>query len=617
MEKKYSYMSNWIYVLREMCRFDRKYPLYIGVKSIAAFLSPFLYALIPSVAISMIETGCSVKKFIVVLLVFVLGNLAMGELSIVMENIIKNKNYNVAYGPVQKSVVNQILTMDYSILESAKGKELADRAKYSYEVDWQGWNRIMDMYTPFVYNLLGICVYAILLFPKCPWVLPIFAIMSIMNILIDKKISLVAYRGNCKVINETDSKVNYFFERSTSATDGKDIRMYRMEKWFVSIMNAMVSKRLKVWKKIERNYFIPCLSDTVWSLVRDIIAYSVLLNHFFAGNIDVAGFSLYLGIIAGFAGWLNGGNMGDGFIRAYSEMTRCNWCICDYREFMELSNLGKEKRNSEKELAYDDEKRGACIEFKDVCFRYPGAEDDTIYNLNIKINPAEKIALVGVNGAGKTTLIKLLCGLYQPTSGKIFINGIDISEYEVERYREMIAAVFQDTMVMATSIAENVACCHKDRIDRKKLWSCMELADIADKVKGLPRKEYTSVTNFLDEDGVFFSGGELQRLLLARALYKDASILLLDEPTSALDALAEMEIYEQYNQLSKNRTTIFISHRLASTRFCDRIIFFDKGEIKEVGCHEELMALNGEYATMFAIQSQYYEENGEEITKNV
>lgn len=633
---RYSYFSNWKYVLREMCRYDKKYPLYIGLKSLAAFFGPFLAAIIPSTAIALIQNKYNVTSFSMVMFLLVAGNFAMGLLSMLMDSLLQKKNFYVSYDAVQHQVVDQILTMNYSILESARGRRLADAAKYSYELDWQGWNRVMDMITPFVYNLLGIVVYAILLIPKCPWVLPVFLIMSVMNLLLEKKISRKGYGKYRDVIRETDSKVNYFFQRSTSATDGKDIRMYRMEKWFGDIMNAMVKKRMMVWKRVEVAYFWPCLSDTVWSLVRDVIAYSILVNQFLNGSLDAAAFTLYLGIITGFAGWLNGGNMGDGFVRAYSEMMRCNWGICDYREFMEqpkpYRNAGNDshresdfrrendsqetenhldaipitKNKSGEKTAFSAPENGVIIEFRNVCFRYPEAEQDTIHNLNLRIDAGEKIALVGVNGAGKTTLVKLLCGFYQPSSGEILVNGRNIWDYDLEEYQKQVGAVFQDMMVMATSVAENIACCKKEQIDRKRLWKCMELADIADKVRGLSRKEDTSVTNFLDKDGVLFSGGELQRLLLARALYKDAPMLLLDEPTSALDPLAELAVYEQYHKLSENKTTIFISHRLASTRFCSRILFYDGGQIKEDGSHEELMTLQGEYAEMFTLQSQYY-----------
>lgn len=615
MYKEYSFLDNWRYVFREMCAYDSRYPWYIALKSVTAFLGPFLAAVIPSVAIYLVDQEVDWLTFSAAIIGLVLGNFILGIISTKMDTVIRRKNFFVAYQPVQYQAISKILDVDYAVLETAEGKKLADGARSSYERDWFGWNRIMDMFTPFVFNLLGIVIYTVILIPKCPWVIPVFAIMSVMNLLLERKISRKGWGKHRDVVNEVDSRTNYFFQRSTSATDGKDIRLFRMEDWFSSIMDFLIRKRLRVWKKIEMAYFIPNFSDTVWTLIRDLIAYGVLVNLFLEGKLDAASFTLYLGVITGFAGWLNGGNMGEGFVRANSEMMRCSGWISSYRSFLALWSPYEDAENEEshRHRNYPGEagmEQGVTIEFRNVCFRYPEAEKDVIHNLNLKVQAGENIALVGVNGAGKTTLVKLLCGFYRPDSGQILINGRDIQEYPAGSYRELLGAVFQDMMIMAASVAENVACCREEEIDKELLWQVLRLADIEEKIKSLPKQEKTMVTNFLDKDGILFSGGEIQRIILARALYKNAPLLLLDEPTSALDPMAETAIYEKYHTLSKGKTTIFISHRLASTKFCNRILFFENGEIQEDGTHEELMEKQGRYAEMFSIQSQYYKEDG-------
>lgn len=608
MYKEYSFFSNWRYVFREMCAYDGKYPWYIALKSVTAFLGPFLAAVIPSVAIYLIDQEADWPMFSTAIIGLVLGNFILGMISTKMDTVIRKKNFFVAYQPVQHHAVSKILDVDYAVLETAEGKKLADGARSSYERDWFGWNRIMDMFTPFVFNLLGIVVYTVILIPKCPWVLPVFAVMSVMNLLLERKISRGSWGKHRDVIGEVQSRVDYFFQRSTSATDGKDIRLFQMEEWFSSIMEFLIRKRMRVWKRVEMAYFIPNFSDTVWTLVRDLIAYGVLVNTFLQGKLDAASFTLYLGVITGFAGWLNGGNMGEGFVRANSEMMRCSGWISSYRNFLALWSPYEDGENAD--VGNDLKGNGVSIEFRNVCFRYPEAEKDVIHNLNLKVQAGENIALVGVNGAGKTTLVKLLCGFYRPDSGQILINDRDILEYPTGSYRELLGAVFQDMMILAASVAENVACCREEEIDKKRLWRVLRLADIDEKIKALPKQEKTMVTNFLDKDGILFSGGEIQRIILARALYKDAPLLLLDEPTSALDPIAETTIYEKYHTLSKGKTTIFISHRLASTKFCNRILFFEDGGIQEDGTHEELMEKQGGYAKMFSIQSRYYKEDG-------
>ena len=501
INKEYPILSNWKFVFHEMYSFDHKYPWYIAVRSVAGFLAPFIAAVIPSVAISMVEKRADFLTFFGTMFLFVLGNMIMGIISTKYDFIIKKKNYKVLFQSVQKKVISKIMTVDYQILESAEGKRLADGAKYSYSVEWNGWSRIMDMFTPFAFNLLGIVVYTIILIPRCPWVLPIFAIMSIMNVMIEKKIAQRGYRKYRETIWETDSRVEYFFQRSTSATDGKDIRLYRMEKWFVDVMKTLVQRRMKVWKRVEMYYFLPHLSDTIWSLVRDIIAYTVLINQFLAGELNATTFTFYLGIITGFAGWLNGGNMGDGFVRANSEMIRCNWGINDYRSFMELkdSEHTVEKENTENTCAKngtDKTENGITLEFKNVSFRYPGAKQDVIHNLNLKVSAGENIALVGVNGAGKTTLVKLLCGFYHPNKGQILINGTDNREMDLVKLRTSIGYVIQQIGLFPNmTVEENISVVPKimkwDKERTKK--RVRELMDIVN----MPYEEYGKKYHFM------------------------------------------------------------------------------------------------------------------------
>lgn len=222
----------------------------------------------------------------------------------------------------------------------------------------------------------------------------------------------------------------------------------------------------------------------------------------------------------------------------------------------------------------------------------------------------DKMALVGINGAGKTTIVKLICGFYKPTTGNVYINGIDINDLDLEDYYSYLAVVFQDTFTFSFSIAENVTCEIEGKYDEDKCIEAIKKAGLWDKVHSLPKKEKTFLNKDIEDDGMQLSGGQLQKLMLARALYKECKLLLLDEPTAALDAIAENEMYQKYEEVICGKTALFISHRLASTRFCDKILFLENGKITEEGTHDELMSLNKEYAKMFDVQSQYYREGG-------
>ena len=249
------------------------------------------------------------------------------------------------------------------------------------------------------------------------------------------------------------------------------------------------------------------------------------------------------------------------------------------------------------------------IEFRDVWYKYTGAEDYTIKGLNLTIEPGESIALVGMNGAGKTTLVKLFCGLYAPAKGEILVNGKRIDEYNIEEYYTLISAVFQEIDNVAFTIQEFVSSSDPDKPTAKDdTIAALKSVGIWEKVSSLPDGIDTHLQKGVYEDAVDLSGGQMQKLLLARAIYKDGPILILDEPTAALDPIAENNLYLQYRELTKGKTSIYISHRFASTRFCDRIILLQDGVITESGTHDELMALNGQYAYMFGVQSQYYKE---------
>ena len=245
------------------------------------------------------------------------------------------------------------------------------------------------------------------------------------------------------------------------------------------------------------------------------------------------------------------------------------------------------------------------LRLEDVSFRYPGAEKDTLTHISLTLHPGEKLAVVGLNGAGKTTLIRLMCGFVDPTEGRVLLNGKDIRAYNRRDYYRLFGAVFQDFSMLAASVAANVAQ-RVDAIDMERVKRCVALAGLTEKIESLPQSYDTLLGREVYEGAPELSGGELQRLMLSRALYKNAPLILLDEPTAALDPLAESDMYARYNELTQGRSAVYISHRLASTRFCDRILLIDGGAIAEEGTHDQLMAAGGEYARLYEIQSRYY-----------
>jgi ATP-binding cassette subfamily B protein len=296
--------------------------------------------------------------------------------------------------------------------------------------------------------------------------------------------------------------------------------------------------------------------------------------------------------------WLNG------FTGALNQIRSSNIKVNDFRDCLNVES-GYDKAGK---VQVCDLKLPLSIEFDNVTFSYPGAKKPTIEQLSFTINSKGKVALVGNNGAGKTTIIKLLCGLYKPDSGVIRVGGYDVNDFNIVEYMSLLSIVFQDSEPFSFTIENNITCQDSAEVDQEKLWNAIEQAGLKEKILSLEHQEKTYITQIFDASGIRLSGGETQKMMLARSLYKNAPILILDEPTAALDPIAEEEMYLKYKQLVTDSTSIFISHRLSSTKFCDRILLLEDGNIIEQGTHQELIAYGGEYSSIFEIQAQYYKD---------
>lgn len=274
--------------------------------------------------------------------------------------------------------------------------------------------------------------------------------------------------------------------------------------------------------------------------------------------------------------------------------------IADYGSERYMGTLPVEKRDDNDFL----------IEFKDVSFQYPNTETYALRHVSMQFRIGEHLAFVGTNGSGKTTFIKLLCRLYDPTEGEILLNGINIKKYDMTEYMSLFSVVFQDFSLFAVPISQNVST--SVEYDKEKLWRCLKEAGIADRVEQMPQQENTVLYKELDDNGIEISGGEAQKIAIARALYRDAPFVVLDEPTAALDPISEFEIYERFNDFTKGKTAVYISHRLSSCRFCDKIMVFDQGKIVQFGTHESLLAdTNGKYYKLWNSQAKYYVSSAE------
>ena len=377
----------------------------------------------------------------------------------------------------------------------------------------------------------------------------------------------------------------------------KDIRLYGMKQFLHDRLKYLCDLNEAEQRKLKRRSVLTALVNFLIILIRDGAAYAFLIGEAVRGNVDASSFVLYFSAITSLSGVMD------------NILAKINWVlegamqVSDFREAMEV----KDKLNRGPGIPVPQD--AFSIEFKNVSYQYPKGEKKVLDNISFQIKAGEKIALVGLNGAGKTTLTMLMCGMLLPDEGEILLDGHTLYEYNRDEMYALFGVIPQDFHLLPVSIAQNIASTmEEEEIDRDRLKDCIKLAGLTEKIDSLPRGADTPLGRELHKDGVELSGGETQKLLLARLLYKNPPCIILDEPTAALDPIAEDKMYRSYNQIATHATSIFISHRLASTNFCDRIFLLDGARFAEVGTHEELMAAGGKYRELFEVQSKYYKE---------
>ena len=490
-------------------------------------------------------------------------------------------------------------TTSYPNTLDANFIRLRDAAYFACEGNSEATEHIWQTLTMLLKNVGGLIAYLFILSSFDPFLLLIIILTCFISFFVSR------YANNWHYANKAEGekyyhKKRYIRDKAESIKLAKDIRIFNLKDWLNELLDVVHNQYLAFRLKGEKVDLLADIIEVVLTVIRNGIAYIYLINMTLNDGLSVSSFILYFVAITTLTNWVMG------VLKEISTLHKECLDISSLREFLDYPEPFKFDDGKDIPLASNYE-----IRLENVSFHYPECDKDIIHNLNLTIHPREKLAIVGLNGAGKTTLVKLICGLLSPSEGRVLLNGDDISDFNRNKYYELFSAVFQDFSILDVTIAEEIAQC-KDNIDYQRIKECIDYAGLSDTIDKLPQGLNTHIGREVYLDGVLLSGGQMQRLMLARALYKNGPILLLDEPTAALDPLAESEIYQKYSDMANNKTSLFISHRLASTRFCDRIILIEDGGIKEEGSHEDLLKLNGEYAKLFEVQSRYYKE-GKEI----
>lgn len=616
--KEYGKWSNTLYVLGK-CREYRSCVLWIALLGIICnSVLSYYFGFFGKLVIDLAGSGLVYNEKVTRLLVIVLaGGLIAGLLQ--LGSSFSGSRTWYQYIEVRMHVIEErvarALGMNYEFLEKPETLDIHERACQATGGNNNGVEGMMHGMETLAVNLTTVIVTLVSVMAldiRLVLVLIVLAVMQygyfVFCIRNDKKKVWDQLGGTWRQIN--------YMERVTQDFDyAKDIRLFSQQDFLLKKQQKIFENRWKKFDYHQNLWFSHAVVVNITFLIGKAAIYGALFYAVIKKDMTVGNFTLFFALAMAFSQSLIE------FLRRFGDFGRASLEVDDFRSFMELDMEGSvasdaastsESAQKNKELRELPKATAYTIVFENVSYRYPEAEEYALKNLNLKLEAGEKLAVVGLNGAGKTTMIKLLLRLYEPTEGRILLNGTDIRSYRREDYYKLFSPVFQNIEVLAFPIAENVSMKQTENTDIDKAYSCVAEAGLQEKIDSLPKGILTELLKVVDEEGVDFSGGEKQKLALARALYKNAPIVVLDEPTSALDAIAEQRLYQSFDKMIGEKSAVYISHRLASTRFCDKVAMFKGGEMIEYGAHEELMEQNGEYAHMFELQAQYYQEEGEE-----
>ena len=590
--KRYGVISDILWIFGLIKKYSPLALFLAVVEIIMRVLLPFLSIILSKAAVDIVtgDTGMNLNIFILLLFVYIVVKAASAG---------TDGGKYIPCNDMRFLLLSEIFLKSqkvaYQCGEGGENKKIYNKAvdTLGNEGDIGATSNLINRTVSIIINILCFVLYSGVIGSLNLFMLAVVIILSLINCYA-QDYGMKYYESVRKESAELNSKYYCIRGNMGNTSMAKDVRMFDMDNWLSKLRDNIIGKitdfnikKGKVTSRVEKIGFLI-------SMLCDITVYIYLINKAVQGSITAGEFVMYFGAVAGFSSFV--GNI----IHDMLELGNAAKKADDIRKYFDLPDEQMDDGEGTKELKIPLE-----IEFRDVSFSYKSDDEDRenlkiFEHFNLKINSGEKIALVGVNGAGKTTLVKLL-------EGCILINGIDRNRFARSEFYKLFSVVFQEYFILPFKISENVSLKRAVDADDEKVLDALEKAGLKQYFDSRNITPERYITKSMHKNGIELSGGQNQRLLLARALYKDAPVLVLDEPTAALDPIAESEIYNSYVKYTDKKTAIFISHRFASTRFSDRIIMLEKGKVIEQGTHEELMQMNGRYAQMFEVQSSYYE----------
>ena len=571
---------------------ERKGKVYVLLKTIESLLNtvfPLIYVLFPGWLIDELSD----RKRIGIIIVYVCCIAGLPFLVNLINSFIGVKIYKLELClnlKFDSDFYHHITTMDYEILENPNVQTQKDRSHATISQAL----KVVDLVCGVISQIVSlVAVFTIISTLHFIFIILIITIALINSILL-KRANSIGYEMSIK-LSKYDRLTGPYIYKLNNFEYAKEIRLFDLSEYLLDGFKKIYTEKndLTVKQHIVGKKF--GVLTSAMSLLQQLSMYAYILYKVLFENMSIGSMSIYTGIAAQFTGVLNR------FTNTYLSLSRMS---LDVNELMEFMAIGTHSSNDHKVPIFDS---NSTIEFKSVSFRYPGSDRYAIRNLNLTIHADQKICIVGLNGAGKTTFIKLLTRLYQPESGDILLNGISISEYDIKEYLRLFAPVFQDFKIYnMLTLGENIVLTAEYDEDKlNKICSYVGLSSLLDK---LPKRYSSIPSKYVDEEGFEPSGGEGQRIAIARSCYRGGGVFLLDEPTAALDPMAEYEIYTQFTNMIKDNCAVLITHRLSAVQLADKVAVFDNGQVAEYGTHEELYAKGGIYTEMFDKQAQFYRD---------
>ena len=578
------------FFLKQGWKYDKKYILWRVIYQFTHSLIPILATLAPKYIIDELMGQRRLDVLTLYAGVLVTCTLVAGIVSncFSLDSYTRRGYVATAFNTDLNRGLTQV---DFARLESPAFREMKEKAEKFIFCDWHGFGYLLDMSLNIVGKCITLAGITAIILTLDKWVLLLFMIMCVVSTCVAHRAEQKAKELSCQVVSEQQHAM-YYREVFADTKIAKELRLNGLGNWMVEryaksmkACDATVDKRNKGYMKAHA-------VTAVTTFIQQCAAYRYLIHKVLAGGISVGAFTMYLGAVTAFAEALSS------VMESLAEIRLYDGYYDDLDAYLRLPQTLRE--SGHRPVAEGPH----FIEFRNVGFRYPGQENWALRGVNIILRSGEKLAVVGENGAGKTTFVKLLCRLYDPTEGKILLDGVDIRDYDYDSYQAVFSAVFQDYQLFSMSLKENVVLARPS--EDKAIEAVLHRVGLGPKLDSLPKGIHTHVTKLFEEDGFEPSGGEGQKIALARALYRDAPVVVLDEPAASLDPRAEHELYRQFDALVSGKTAVYISHRLSSARFCDRVAVFQKGHLTELDSHEALLAQGGEYAQLFELQAQYY-----------